>query len=65
MARTRRRSAIASAKSMTSSGQPIATAVEGLSKYIIADMHTKTAQGMAPEESVKRAEDELGRICST
>ena len=64
MARSKRRSAIASTKSMTSSGQPIATAVEGLSKYIIADMHTKTAQGMAPDESVKRAEGELGRICS-
>jgi hypothetical protein len=50
---------------MASSGQPIATAFEGLSKYIIADMYAKTAQGMAPEESVKRAEDELGRICST
>jgi len=45
-------------------GRRYAKAHEGLSKYIITDMYAKTVQGMAPEESVKRAEGEFRRICS-
>jgi hypothetical protein len=41
-----------------------AKAPDDLSKYIIADMFAKTVQGMAPEESVNRADDEFRRSCS-
>jgi hypothetical protein len=41
-----------------------AKAPDDLSKYIIADMFAKTVQGMAPEESVNRADDDFRRTCS-
>lgn len=70
MARPQRRSVVASTKFMASSwrdalAQADAKAPDDLSKYIIADMFAKTVQGMAPEESVNRADDEFRRSCST
>ena len=41
-----------------------AKASESAPKYIITEMYAKTVQGMAPEESVKRAEGEFRRVCS-
>ena len=37
-------------------------AAEGLSKYLITDMYAKAVQGMAAEEAVKWAHDELVKI---
>jgi multiple sugar transport system substrate-binding protein len=41
------------------SGRP---AAEAVSKYIIVDMYAKAVQGMAPEDSVKWAHEELVKI---
>jgi multiple sugar transport system substrate-binding protein len=37
-------------------------AAETISKFIIVDMYTKAVQGMAPEDAVKAAHDELVKI---
>ena len=39
-------------------------AAEALTKYILTDMYAKAVQGMAPEEAVKWAHDELVKIYS-
>jgi multiple sugar transport system substrate-binding protein len=39
-------------------------AAEALTKYILTDMYAKAIQGMAPEQSVKWAHDELVKIYS-
>ena len=43
-------------------GAPNQKAAEVRTKYIIVDMYAKAIQGMAPEESVKWAHDELVKI---
>jgi ABC-type glycerol-3-phosphate transport system substrate-binding protein len=43
-------------------GPPNRKAAEVVTKYIIVDMYAKAIQGMAPEESVKWAHDELVKI---
>jgi len=43
-------------------GPPSAKAAEVLTKYIIVDMYAKAIQGMAAEDSVKWAADELGKV---
>jgi multiple sugar transport system substrate-binding protein len=43
-------------------GLPNQKAAEALSKYIVTDMYAKAVQGMAAEESVKWAEDELKKV---
>jgi multiple sugar transport system substrate-binding protein len=43
-------------------GPPNQKAAEVRTKYIIVDMYAKAIQGMAPEESVKWAHDELVKI---
>jgi multiple sugar transport system substrate-binding protein len=37
-------------------------AAEVLSKYIVTDMYSKAAQGMAAEEAVKWAHDEVAKV---
>ena len=39
-------------------------AAEALTKYILTDIYAKAIQGMAPEQSVKWAHDELVKIYS-
>jgi multiple sugar transport system substrate-binding protein len=46
-------------------GQPTQKAAEVQTKYIIVDMYAKAIQGMAAEESVKAAHDELVKIYGT
>jgi len=43
-------------------GPPNRKSAEVITKYIIVDMYTKAIQGMAPEEAVKWAHDELVKI---
>ena len=43
-------------------GAPNRKAAEVVTKYIIVDMYAKAIQGMAPEEAVKGAHDELVKI---
>jgi len=43
-------------------GPPNRKAAEVVTKYIIVDMYAKAIQGMAPEEAVKWAHDELVKI---
>jgi multiple sugar transport system substrate-binding protein len=43
-------------------GPPSAKAAEGYTKYGIVDMYAKGAQGMNPEDAVKWASGELGKI---
>jgi multiple sugar transport system substrate-binding protein len=43
-------------------GPPSRNAAEALSKHIVVDMYAKAVQGMAPEEAVKVAHDELVKI---
>ena len=43
-------------------GPPSQKAAEVRTKYIIVDMYAKAIQGMAPEEAVKWAHDELVKI---
>jgi multiple sugar transport system substrate-binding protein len=45
-------------------GPPNRKAAEVLTKYIITDMYAKAAQGMAPQEAVKWAAGEVGKIYS-
>jgi multiple sugar transport system substrate-binding protein len=46
-------------------GPPTAKASEALTKYIVTDMYAKAAQGMAAEDAVKWAEQELKKIYET
>lgn len=41
------------------SGRSVA---EAATKYIIVDMYAKAVQGMAPEDPVKRAQEQLVKI---
>src|SRR6202023_880774 len=43
-------------------GPPSRASAEAVTKYVIVDMYAKAIQGMAPEESVKWAHDELVKI---
>jgi len=43
-------------------GPPGRPAAEAVTKYIVVDMYAKAIQGMAPEEAVKWAHDELVKI---
>ena len=43
-------------------GPPGRASAEAVTKYVIVDMYAKAIQGMAPEESVKWAHDELVKI---
>ena len=43
-------------------GPPNRQSAEAVTKYIIVDMYAKAIQGMAPEEAVKWAHDELVKI---
>src|SRR5437667_5682895 len=43
-------------------GPPNRKAAEAVTKYIMVDMYAKAIQGMAPEEAVKWAHDELVKI---
>jgi multiple sugar transport system substrate-binding protein len=43
-------------------GPADAKAAEVLSKYLITDMYAKAVQGMAPEDSVKWAHDEVAKV---
>ena len=43
-------------------GPPGRASAEALTKYIIVDMYAKAVQGMAPENSVKSAHEELVKI---
>jgi ABC-type glycerol-3-phosphate transport system substrate-binding protein len=43
-------------------GPPNQKAAEVRTKYVIVDMYAKAIQGMAPEESVKWAHDELAKV---
>jgi multiple sugar transport system substrate-binding protein len=45
-------------------GPPNQKAAEARTKYVIVDMYAKAIQGMAPEDSVKWAHDELVKIYS-
>ena len=43
-------------------GPPNRAAAEVVTKYIIVDMYAKAVQGMAPEDAVKWAHEELAKI---
>ena len=43
-------------------GPPNRKSAEAVTKYIVVDMYAKAIQGMAPEEAVKWAHDELVKI---
>jgi multiple sugar transport system substrate-binding protein len=56
------RQAAASSRMFGHAGPPSAKATEVYSKYIIVDMYAKAVQGMKPEDAVKWAAGELGKI---
>jgi multiple sugar transport system substrate-binding protein len=56
------RDSIKDARHLGYAGPPSAKATETLAKYIMVDMFAKSIQGMAPEESLKWATDELKKI---
>jgi multiple sugar transport system substrate-binding protein len=39
-----------------------AKAAEAVTKYLVVNMYAKAVQGMAPEQAVREAHDELARI---
>jgi ABC-type glycerol-3-phosphate transport system substrate-binding protein len=43
-------------------GPPSQKAAEVVTKYVIVDMYAKAIQGMVPEDAVKWATDELGKV---
>src|SRR5205823_3066142 len=45
-------------------GPPGGASAEAVTKYVIVDMYAKAIQGMAPEDAVKWAHDELVKIYS-
>jgi multiple sugar transport system substrate-binding protein len=45
-------------------GPPNRAAAEVVTKYIIADMYAKGAQGMPAEDAVKWAHGELAKTCT-